>query len=313
MLNIGLIGAGRWGRRYIKTLDSMPGARLARLASRNSESQLLAPSGCAITPNWYEIAEDSSLDGVIIAVPPSLHAEVAEVAMASGIPVLIEKPMTLSLAEAQRLVNISESTQSLIIVGHTHLFSEAFRTLKQHAQKLGPLQKIRSSAGNWGPCRAGIPMLWDWAPHDIAMCLDMLGTNPSTIFADRTGVEKLPGGEGETVEIKLNFSSGVQASIRVSNIDENKSRYFEACFEEGALIYDDLAPEKLCMLSCASEASTPIAIRDSPPLSNLLTEFFSEIQAGSNKHESLRLGLRVVEILDQCQTLMPQPIECQQK
>lgn len=311
-LNLGLIGAGRWGRRYINTLNGMPGMRLDRLASRNPESVPLVPSGCAITPDWREVAEDSSLDGVIIAVPPSLHAEMAEAAMAAGVPVLIEKPMTLSLPEARRLVEISEATHRLVMVGHTHLFSEAFRTIKQYARELGQLQGIRSSAGNWGPYRADTPVLWDWAPHDFAMCLDLLGTIPVDVRARRVGVAKLPGGDGESVEIELDFSDGVQTNIRVSNIDEHKSRYFEARFDGGTMIYNDLAPEKLCLVSHSKGERTPISLNNSLPLSNLVAEFCAEIRAGSDRHGSLRLGLQVVEMLDQCQNLIAseQPDRC---
>lgn len=304
LLNLGLIGAGRWGRRYIHTVSGMPDVRLARLASSNPESASICPIGCEVTRDWRSVAEDSSLDGVIIATPPSLHATMARAVVESGGAALIEKPLTLSLLEAQRLVEVAEAAGRLVMVGHTHLFSEAFRELKKHGREMGSLKEIRSSAGNWGPRRADAPMLWDWAPHDIAMCLEMFGSSPVAIRARRIGVAALPEGDGEAVAIELEFPGGALARIRVSNIDATKSRYFEARFAGGALIYDDMSAEKLCLISQLGDAPVPFILGEALPLGNLVTAFCTEIRAKSKKHDSLDLGLRVVQVLDQCERLI---------
>jgi predicted dehydrogenase len=300
-VRLGLIGAGRWGRRYIQTLNEMPGVTLSRLASSNPESASLLPPDCTITQDWKAVAADQALDGIIIATPPALHAPMAEVSIRAGIPVLVEKPMTLSLAEARRLVDLAETTSCLVFVGHTHLFSSAFRALKQSALGLGELRHIRSHGGNWGPYRPATPMLWDWAPHDIAMCLNLVGADPIEVHASRTSLSALPDGEGEAIELKLDFPNGVRADIRVSNIDQKKNRYFEAQFAKGTLIYDDLSTDKLCIHMSSEEGLTPIPLDSSMSLSNLVTEFCNYISAGRDTHESLGLGLRVIEVLHRSQ------------
>jgi len=274
---------------------------LARLASRNSESPGLVPAGCVVTPNWREVAGDTSLDGVILATPPALHAEMAEVAMAAGVPVLVEKPLTLSLVEAQRLMCRSMEVGCLAMVGHTHLFSAAFRALKEQAAVLGPLREIRSAGGNWGPCRSDTPMLWDWAPHDISMCLDLVGAGPVAVDARQVSTAILPEGEGEAVEMELGFPGGIRAGIRISNIDRHKTRRFEAYCEEGTLVYDDLSAEKLCILPHGGGNRFPVPIDPSMPLSNLVAEFCAAIRVGLISHASLELGLQVIQVLDHCQ------------
>lgn len=301
VLRFGLIGAGRWGRRYIHTLNGMQGVELARLASRNPESRNLVPAGCVITPVWREVAEDAALDGVILATPPSLHAEMAEAAMTAGLPVLIEKPLTLSLTEAQRLAGLSRESGCLAMVGHTHLFSAAFRALKRQAADLGALQEIRSAGGNWGPYRSDAPMLWDWAPHDLSMCLDLVGASPVSADARQTETAALPEGVGEAVEINLEFPDGVRADIRVSNIDRQKSRRFEARYEKGTLVYDDLSAEKLWHYPHDGAARIPVPFEPSMPLSNQMAEFCAAIRDGLHFHPSLDLGLQVIRILDRCQ------------
>ncbi|MEE9275734.1 MAG: Gfo/Idh/MocA family oxidoreductase, partial [bacterium] len=115
-LRLGLIGAGRWGRAYIRTLKSMAGVELARLCSANPESPKLAGPGCRVTGDWRELAGAEDLDGLILATPPGLHAEMAGAAAAAGLPVMIEKPLTLDLDEALRLQETFERTGTAVLV-----------------------------------------------------------------------------------------------------------------------------------------------------------------------------------------------------
>jgi predicted dehydrogenase len=300
-MQIGLIGAGRWGKRYIATLSQMSGINLVHLASSNPESVTLVPSGCKVSPHWRDLLEDTGLDGVIIVTPPETHLEIALGAIYAGIPVLIEKPITLSLPDARTLVKEATACGVLTMVGHTHLFSAAFRELKTKGLSLGRLKNVHSAGGSWGPFRPDTPPLWDWAPHDIAMSIELAGSYPLHIEAKRTGWMQQPKGTGEAVNIILGFESGACAEIHISNIQRYKQRVFEASYEGGTLIYDDLADSKL-VFKCSSESiPEPVAIDKSLPLNNLVAEFCRAIGEGQRSNLSLQLGLQVVEVLDECQ------------
>ena len=303
-MQIGLIGAGRWGKRYIETLGRMSGINLAHLASGNPNSASLVPSDCKVTPYWRDLLEDSGLDGIIIAAPPETHLEMAIGAIHAGIPVLVEKPMTLSLPDARNLVKEATDRGILTMVGHTHLFSAAFRELKIKGRSLGRLKNIRSAGGGWGPFRLNTPPLWDWAPHDIAMAIDLLESYPVHIKAKRTGWIQQPQGIGEAVTIILGFESGACAEIHISNIQKHKQRVFEAAYEGGSLIYDDLADNKLVFYSSSGLVPEPVAIDWSLPLTNLVTEFCRAIGEGRRFDRSLQLGLQVIEVLAECQTAL---------
>ena len=108
-LNLGLIGAGPWGRNYIDTIRALDGVALTRLASRNPESAALAGPDCEITGDWRKMLAAGDLDGVIIATPPALHAEMTLAAIDRGVAVLVEKPMTLNLAEAEIVLERAQS------------------------------------------------------------------------------------------------------------------------------------------------------------------------------------------------------------
>lgn len=305
-LALGLIGAGRWGRNYIATLAAMRGVFLARLASRNPESTTLAGPGCAVTADWREVIEAGKLDGVIVATPPALHAEMTRAAVAAGLPVLVEKPLTLDWAEARALAEVVQSRSGLVMVDHTHLFHPAFRALKEHVPDIAPVMAIRARAGAWGPFRDHTPVLWDWGSHDVAMCLDLMGRRPTTASAGHLESLSLPEGLGEILRLRLGFGD-VAVEIEVGNILAARVRRFEVVGAEGALVYDDTAADKLIRREPSGQ-SRAIASDTTPPLTCAVAAFAAAIRSGSRDSASLRLGVDVVAVLAECaRSLSPPP------
>ncbi len=300
-MRLGLVGAGRWGKRYISTISRMEGLTLAHLASANPESAKLIPSSCRLSSDWHAVTADRTLDGIILATPPATHLEIAHAAIGNCLPVLVEKPMTLSVAEARSLVDHARRSDVLVMVGHTHVFSSAFRQLKSRGDSLGPLLWTQSAGGNRGPFRPDTPVLWDWGPHDIAMCLELFRVTPMAVEARRVAAVRFAEGVGEAIEIAVDFGDGRRAGIRVSNIDERKQRRFEATYAGGTLFYDDLADEKLVFRRSPSSPGEAIPLDGSLPLANEIGEFCRCITSGQRSDGSLELGLQVVRILADCQ------------
>jgi hypothetical protein len=96
---LGLVGAGRWGKVFINTLAGMEGVRLAGLASSNPQSRSLVPPDCRVMPEWRDLIQMKNLAGLIVATPPHTHAEITLAAIRAGLPVLVEKPLTLDPQE----------------------------------------------------------------------------------------------------------------------------------------------------------------------------------------------------------------------
>ena len=302
---LGLIGAGRWGRRYIQTIANLQGIHLRRVSSGNPVSRCLVPAGCDVIPDWRAVIAAGDIDGVIVATPPSVHFAMARAAIEAGMPVLVEKPLTLSLDEAQALSNLARRHACLVVVGHTHLYSPAYRALKERAAAFGPVRRIVSVGGNWGPFRRDMTPMWDYAPHDLAMCLDLLGAGPSRVAARVLQREYTAEGYGEVVAIDLAFPSGVQAVIEVGNIMTEKHRRFEVRFDQFVLVYDDLALAKLTVGELgpdgALENVSPIHIAATPPIVNQVRSFSDSIAAAQTSDSSLELGVAIVEVLARCE------------
>lgn len=305
MTRLGLIGAGRWGRIYIQTIAALDDVQLARLASRNPASPELVGPQCAVSVDWRELTESGDLDGLIIATPPSLHAEMTIAAVAAGIPVLVEKPLTLGLAEAVMLREQVRTRKGLVMVDHTHLFHPAFEELKRQVAALGMLREIEAEAGNQGPYREDVPVLWDWGPHDVAMCLDLLRESPREVRATREERTTQGSAVAETFRLELEFSSGARARIRISNMMEKTRRFSVRC-GAGVLVYDDLVQNKLVLHQGVRGApltpanGMPIAISPELPLRRVVKAFVTAITEGSDRTSSLDLAVEVVAVLERC-------------
>jgi hypothetical protein len=104
-------------------------------------------------------------DGYIIASPPETHYEIARDLLARGLPVIVEKPVTMDPGQAYELAGMG----GIAFAGHTRLYDPRWKAFKQFVSRVTDVH-----------CRAGGTKRdpwWDWGPHMVAMCLD-LGFNP---------------------------------------------------------------------------------------------------------------------------------------
>ena len=313
-VNLGLIGAGRWGRVYIDTLRRLDSIRLARLASRNPESRALVEDDCTVGKSWKSLIKAGDLDGVIVATPPALHAEMARAAIRAGLPVLVEKPLTADLKQARALLALADKHDALVMVDHVHLYHPAYRELKRKSLILGDIHGIRSAGGNRGPFRDDTDVLWDWGPHDVAMCLDLARCPVAEVTAERVRRRKTKQGRGEILALTLTFEDGLRALIEIGNIMQHKTRFLAVQFMRHQLIYDGVAEAKLVeerltdSPRCIVESEPPqYHVMDHElPLDRCLLDFADGIRARSRDRSGLKLGVDVVEVLDRCaQQLTP--------
>ncbi len=301
-IRLGLLGAGRWGQRYIETIKTVAGTRLAAVASKNPDTRKIVATDCRVYADWHELVKTADIDAVIIATPPRLHAEMAEAALDAGRPVLIEKPMTLSVETAQALERKSRAQNVLVMVGHTQLFNAAFRKMKRSLPDIGLVRHIVSNSGNWGPFRSDVSPLWDYAPHDLSMCIDLLEALPTRVVARREARETVDHGVGERYLIDLTFPRNITAQIRVGNLVRPKRRRLEVTGERGALMFDDLAEQKLT--ERLGRAEKPLSYDSERPLTTQVREFVAAVRFRRASDPSLQLGREVVEILARCEDQM---------
>ncbi|NQV84233.1 MAG: Gfo/Idh/MocA family oxidoreductase [Rhodospirillales bacterium] len=293
-LRLGLIGAGRWGVNYIHTIAGLDGVHLTRLASRNPDSAGLIGPECAIHENWQDLVEAGDLDGIIIASPPGTHAEIILAAISRGLAVLVEKPMTLSVAEAERVLATAQAEDAIVMVDHIHLYSAAWEAVKRQAHDLGAIRAISGAAGKWGPLNPDTPVLWEWGSHDVAMCINLMGRTPEQATA--TCVDAREG--GETLALTLDFGDAT-AKIAISNLYMEKSRLFTISFEKGELVYDDTLDggDKVRLKTSPRDPGGTFKLDPGTPLERAVMAFLGAIRRGAPEWDDAALGAQVVGTL----------------
>ncbi len=297
-VRLGLIGAGKWGRNYIHTIASMADVRLTRVASANPETPRIVSAGCVVVSDWRDLLDPGTVDGVIIATPPHLHAEMALAAAELRLPVLIEKPLTMNLADAEAIRTKAVDQRVVTMVDHTQLFHPAYRKLKSLLPQFGPIREIRSEAGRTGPFRPDTPVLWDWGAHDVAMCLDLMQRSPMRTSAKT--VERRSVGEckGESLELTLEFPERVPATILISNILSGKKRCLSVTCEQAAVVFDDFAPQRLVIRQ--DTVDLPIAFAAELPLTVAVREFCAAISNRRFDAGPVEIAVDVVRTLSDC-------------
>ena len=303
-IRLALVGAGRWGRNYIRTIDAIEGVRLSHLVSRNPTSAELVGPDCKISTDWAEPIEENDFDGLVIATPPAAQTTIALEAMTANIPVLLEKPIALGVDEANLLLETAKNTNSLVKVDHTQLFSPAFRILKQMADNWTRLDRIESRSGNWGPFRKEIPVLWDWGAHDVAMILQLVGAMPKTVTAYQRDSYLIEDGRAESVIINLAWETGLSATIDLNNHRSEKVRRFEIKGGKKVLAYDDIAKDKITQSVDGGKSFIPIPFPFMFPLTVVVQEFTDAIRKKMITYSDLQLGAQVVTVLSQCDEVL---------
>ncbi len=304
-LRLGLVGGGRRGGEYLAALGSRNDMALGRLATGNGHGDGLAPHGCVVTGDWRDVVAADDLDGVIVATPPALHADMVRAAVEAGLPVLVEAPLATTVDAAAALTALAEDRDAVVLVVHSDLFHPAYRALKSQALGMGSLHALRTAGGGWGPFGPDAAPLWHRGPRDVAMCLDLTGDRPETVEAWRKEARDVPDGHGEVLGLRLTFPDGLVADIEVGNLVPHAKRFLAANYARHVMTYDPTDAEALVLAvrldspRCITmeEPARALAAADEDTVAAILREFADAVRGGPRPLRSLRLGADVVRVL----------------
>ncbi len=281
VVRLAQIGLGAWGKNIEKTLRSLPECELAYTA----------------TEDWRELLDKKDIDGAVIATPPATHAEIAVAFLQQGVPVFIEKPMTGSLADALAVEAAAKKSGALIMVGHLHLYSPAYRKTKELVRDIGKINFITSRGHNKGPYRSDYSALWDWAPHDLSMILDIVGGQPTAVSAWGVSPTRPGSNLWDFAQIKLEFASGITSFVTSSWLMPTKCKQITIVGEKQSIVYEDTKPDQKISLYENKEVSYP-EYGNEMSLTEELAAFTRVVADKEKPHSGLEQGLAVIRILD---------------
>src|SRR3989441_7615855 len=246
-LRFGVIGWGYWGPKIARNLDSLPHAMVSMIADMDA-TRLASSTGNFSSVRKTTQAEDvfrSDVDGVVIATPVRTHYRLAKEALLHGKHVLVEKPLTTSVAEAEELVALAKERERVLMVGHTFEYNPAVNELRKLIQSgdLGKIYCIEAERVNLGLFRSDINVIWDLAPHDISILLYLLGKKPERIKVQANA--HLQSHIHDNAHLDLGFSDGMTAHIHVSWLHPRKIRRVTVIGDARMVVYDDTEPAEM--------------------------------------------------------------------
>jgi predicted dehydrogenase len=231
--------------------------------------------------------------------------------------VLVEKPLTVSLAEAEELVSLAEEQERILMVGHTFEYSPAVNELRKliRSGDLGRIYSIEAERVNLGLFRNDTNVIWDLAPHDVSILLYLLGRQPDRIKVQAHA--HLQPGIHDTAHIDLVFDGGVTTHIHVSWLHPQKIRRVTVIGDLRMAVYDDTNPAEMLkiynkgadvhadpVVSYRYGAITIPHIDWVEPLRLECEDFVHAIRTGEQPRAHGGSGLEVVRVLTRVQAAL---------
>lgn len=247
-MNFGVIGYGYWGPNVVRNLTTLEGSSVLGIADLGeaacARAKALYP-GIHVTRDVGELIRSAEIDAIAIVSPVWTHYELAKAALENGKHVFVEKPFTSTAAQGEELIELAEKKNLRIMVDHTFLFTGAVKKIRRLLDEgaLGKLYYYDSTRVNLGLFQHDVNVLWDLAPHDLAIMDHLIGLNPEAVVA--TGQKHLNGHE-DVAYLTLYFPEKVIAHINVNWLSPVKIRMTLIGGEKKMLLWNDLvADEKL--------------------------------------------------------------------
>lgn len=247
MIKMGVIGCGYWGPNLIRNFVAQKGAQLAYISDldekRLNHVGLLYPQ-TKKTRNHREMLEDPEVQAVVVATPMSTHFPLGREVLESGKHLFLEKPMATTSADCRALNRMAAERGLQVMVGHTFIYTPAVRKIKtlMDAGELGEIYYVNISRVNLGIFQKDANVVWDLAPHDVAMLNYLFGADPVSVSAvGHCYVQKELGIE-DVAFVTLEYPGGRLVHIHVSWLDPNKIRLCTFVGSRKMLVYDDVSP-----------------------------------------------------------------------
>lgn len=226
-MRLAVVGTGHLGRIHARIAAGLEDAQLVAVVDSNAvaREQVAADTGAKPLADYRELL--GNVDGAIIATPTSSHAAVANDLLRGGIPLLVEKPITATLAEAEEMVALADRQQLVLQVGHVERFNPALVSVSSKLEDPKYIEARRLSGYTFRSTDVGVVM--DLMIHDIDVVL-------SLVRSELVGVEafgfSVLGGQEDMVNARLRFASGCIANLTASRVSHTPERSMQVITSE---------------------------------------------------------------------------------
>ncbi len=334
-IGVAILGSGYWGINYVRVFSELPQARVIvvcdQRADRLQEIGRRFP-GVQLTTEVEEALRMDGVDAAVVCTPATTHYSITRRCLEAEKHVLVEKPITTMVADAEELNFLAESQRAILMVGHTFVYNPAVRKVKDYITKgeAGRVYYLYARRTNLGPIRRDVNALWDLAPHDVSIFNYLLDSVPAWVSA--VGAKVLRNCREDVGFISLGYENDIVAHIHVSWVDAYKVREVVVVGSDKRIVFNDFNPlERVRVFEKGVTLVEPEAssygeyhfqmhegdiitprVEVSEPLKNQCSHFLECVTQGSRPLTSGWEGrevVRVMEAIDRSIQLQGAPVE----
>lgn len=322
MIKIGIIGYGYWGPNLVRNFNAQLNCDVEYVVDSRDERLAVVNKNypnIKTTKNLDDVINNSNIDAIIIATPVYTHYEIAKKALLNGKHVLLEKPMTSSVKEADELIKLSLKFKKVLMVDHTFLYTGSVQKINSIIKDdfIGKVKYIDSTRINLGLFQPDVNVLWDLAPHDISIVNHIVDDKPYSVQA--VGISHTKNNIENIAYLTLNYNTDMIAHFNSSWTSPVKIRKFLIGGEKKMILWDDMEPtEKIKVYDTSYSHSTDDEKRkilvdyrvgdiyvpkvpNKEALSELAKDFLSSILEGNEPISNYISGINVIKVLEASQ------------
>jgi predicted dehydrogenase len=296
-IKVGVVGVGHLGRHHARIYASLPGVELVGIVDHDEARAraIAAEHGCPVLASIDELA--ARADAVSVAVPTVHHREVAVRLLEQEVDVLVEKPISRTLDEADAINAAAEATNRIVMVGHTERFNPAVKALAGAVRQPRFFEVHRLAA--FTARSTDIDVVLDLMIHDLDLLMALDGTEPVSV--DAVGIHALTD-RVDIANARVRFASGCVANVTASRISTESLRRIRV-FERHTYIACDTGKQSVERYRLVpSEGQAPeirrdmLEVADEEPLVNELAAFVDAVRTRERPAIDGRQGARVLRM-----------------
>lgn len=286
-LRVGVIGVGSLGRHHGRIYRELEGAELVGVADVSEErARTVAESlGCRAFNDFRELLPE--VEAVSLAVPTEFHCEVGVPVLEAGVHVLVEKPLTADLDEADRLIEAGRRTGRVLQVGHTERFNPVLRAVLPHLKRPRFFEAHR--LGVFVARSLDVDVILDLMIHDLDLVLWLVGAPIREIRA--VGIPVLTP-KIDIANARIEFANGCVANLTASRVSRERVRKLRL-FQARDYVSLDFHNRTVEMYSLASEGGAPRIVERHPEVDSvepLRAELEAFLEAAAGGRPRLSCG-----------------------
>ena len=305
-MRVAVVGVGHLGRHHARILSTASGVELVGVVDINAAraADIAAAHQTQPFADWRALLD--RVDAVTIATPTESHLEIAEAFLSRRVHVLVEKPMTPTTADADRLLTLARDRGVLLAVGHTERFNPAVAAVKPliHQPRFIEVHRL----GTFPERSLDIDVVFDLMIHDLDVVLDIVGGEVTGIEA--VGVPVLTP-RVDIANVRLRFANGCIANLTASRISRDRVRKIRFFQRDAYVSIDYAAQEAEVWRLVPKQGAMPaieggkLEVTREEPLKRELEDFLDAVRAGrapvvtgDQGRAALALAERVVERME---------------